>query len=64
MEDLAAPILTVVYPHFPEPLEGPVAFKEILAQTHHFLPDLTIVVDAVLAEGHQAVVHWRYRGTL
>ena len=26
-------------------------------------PDLTIEVDAVLAEGHQAAVHWRYQGT-
>ena len=63
VDELAAPDLTVVYPHFPEPLEGPAAFKEMLAQTHHFFPDLTIEVDAVLAEGNQAAVHWRYRGT-
>jgi len=60
---LAAPDLTVTYPHFPEPLEGPEAFKEMLAQTHHFFPDLAIEVDAVVAEGGQAVVHGRYRGT-
>ena len=63
VDDLAAPNLTVAYPHFPEPLEGPDAFKEMLGQTHHFFPDLTIEVDAVLAEGHQAAVHWRYQGT-
>jgi len=63
VDDLAAPDLTVTYPHFPEPLEGPEAFKEMLAQTHHFFPDLTIEVEAVVAEGNQAVVHWRYRGT-
>lgn len=63
VDDLAAPTLTVAYPHFPEPLEGPEAFKEMLAQTHHFFPDLTIEVDAVVAEGNQAVVHCRYRGT-
>ena len=63
VDDLAAPDLTVAYPHFPDPLEGPAAFKEMLAQTHHFFPDLMIDVDAALAEGHQAVVHWRYRGT-
>jgi steroid delta-isomerase-like uncharacterized protein len=62
-DDLAAPDLTVAYPHFPEPLEGPSAFKEMLARTHHFFPDLTIEVDAVVTEGNQAVVHWRYRGT-
>ena len=63
VDDLAAPNLTVAYPHFPEPLEGPDAFKEMLGQTHHFFPDLAIEVDAVLAEGHQAAVHWRYQGT-
>mgnify|MGYP006284307989 CR=1 FL=1 len=63
VDDLAAPDLTVAYPHFPEPLEGPEAFKEMLAQTHHFFPTLTIEVDAVVGEGNQAVVHWRYRGT-
>ena len=63
VDDFAAPDLTVAYPHFPEPLEGPEAFKEMLAQTHHFFPDLTIDVDAVVADENQAVVHWRYRGT-
>jgi steroid delta-isomerase-like uncharacterized protein len=63
VDDLAAPDLTVAYPHFPEPLESPGAFKEMLAQTHHFFPDLAIEVDAVVAEEDQAVVHWRYRGT-
>jgi len=63
VDDLAAPDLTVVYPHFPEPLEGPAAFKEMLAQTHHFFPDLEIKVDAILAEDPQAAVHWRYRGS-
>ena len=63
VDDLAAPDLTVAYPHFPEPLEGPDAFKEMLGQTHHFFPDLTIEVDAVLAEGPQAAVHWRNQGT-
>ena len=63
VDDLAAPDLTVAYPHFPEPLEGPKAFKEMLSQTHHFFPDLTIEIEDVVAEGNQAVVHWRYRGT-
>jgi steroid delta-isomerase-like uncharacterized protein len=63
VDALAAPDLTVTYPHFPEALEGPAAFKEMLAQTHQFFPDLAIEVDAVVADGNQAVVHWRYRGT-
>ena len=32
VDDLAAPDLTVAYPHFPEPLEGPDAFKEMLVR--------------------------------
>ena len=63
VDDLAAPDLTVAYPHFPEPLEGPKAFKEMLAQTHHFFPDLTIEVEALVAEDDEAVIHWHYRGT-
>lgn len=63
VDDLAAPTLTVAYPHFLEPLDGPDAFKEMLAQTHHFFPNLSIEVDAVVADENQAVVHWRYRGT-
>ena len=45
--------------HFPEPLEGPDAFKEMLSQTHHFFPDLTIEVDAVLAEIAHTEAHSR-----
>jgi steroid delta-isomerase-like uncharacterized protein len=63
VDDLAAPDLTVAYPHFPEPLEGPEAFKEMLGQTHHVFPDLTIEVHEVVAEGGRAVVRWTYRGT-
>lgn len=53
----------MAYTHFPEPLDGPEAFKEMLAQTHRYFPDLNIEVDAVVADGNQVVVHWRYRGT-
>jgi SnoaL-like polyketide cyclase. len=63
VDDLAALELAVAYPHFPEPLEGPEASTEMLAQTHHFFPDLAIKVDAVVADRHQALVHWRYRGS-
>jgi steroid delta-isomerase-like uncharacterized protein len=59
----AAPDLTVSYTHFPEPLHGPQAFKEMLAQTHRFFPDLTIEVHDVVARGNRAVVHWTYQGT-
>lgn len=63
VDEWAAPDLTVAYTHFPEPLQGPEAFKEMLAQTHRFFPDLAIEIEMVVAEAPQAVVHWRYRGT-
>jgi steroid delta-isomerase-like uncharacterized protein len=63
VDEWAAPDLTVSYPHFPEPLHGPAAFKEMLAQTHHFFPDLTLDVDSVVVGAPQAAIHWRYRGT-
>ena len=63
VDEWAAPDLTVSYTHFPQPLHGPKAFKEMLAQTHRFFPDLIIDIDAVVTDAPQAVVHWRYRGT-
>lgn len=63
VDELAAADLTVSYTHFPQPCQGPEAFKHMLAQTHQFFPDLTIEVKQVLADGNRAVVHWVYRGT-
>ena len=63
VDKYAAEHLTVSYTHFPAPFHGPEAFKEMLAQTHRYFPDLTIEIDEVVARGDQAVVHWRYQGT-
>ena len=63
IDELAASDLVVSYPHFPEPLHGPEAFKDMLQHTHHAFPDLTIAVDDILAETDRAVVAWRYQGT-
>jgi steroid delta-isomerase-like uncharacterized protein len=63
VDEWAAPDLTVVYTHYPEPYHGPAAFKEMLAKTHHYFPDLSIEVHRVIADGPQAAVHWTYRGT-
>jgi steroid delta-isomerase-like uncharacterized protein len=63
VDDWAAPDLVVSYPHFPEPLEGPAAFTEMLAQTHQFFPDLRIEVNEVVSTADRAVVRWTYRGT-
>jgi steroid delta-isomerase-like uncharacterized protein len=63
VDELAAPDLTVSYTHYPEPYHGPEAFKEMLAKTHHFFPDLSIKVRDVVADGSQAFLRWTYRGT-
>jgi steroid delta-isomerase-like uncharacterized protein len=63
VDDLAAPTLTVSYTHFPEVLDGPEAFKEMLAQTHRWFPDLTIDVHEVVPDDNRAVVRWTYQGT-
>lgn len=63
VDELASPDLVVSYTHYPEPYHGPEAFKEMLAKTHHFFPDLSIEVRDVVADGNQAFVRWTYRGT-
>lgn len=63
VDQLAAPGLTVSYTHYPEPYHGPEAFKEMLAKTHRFFPDLSIDVRDVIGDESQAFVRWTYRGT-
>lgn len=63
VDELAAPDLTVEYTHYPEPYHGPEAFKDMLARTHRFFPDLSIEVHDIVPGDNQAVVHWSYRGT-
>ena len=63
VDELAGKDLVVSYTHFPEPFRGAEAFKEMLAQTHRYFPDLVIEIDEVIANGDQAVVQWKYRGT-
>lgn len=62
-DEWAAPNLTASYPHFDTPINGRDAFKEMLAQTHRFFPDLTMDVHEIVAEDDNVVVHWTYRGT-
>lgn len=63
VDTLAAPNITVSYSHFPAPVHGREAFKQILQQTHASFPDLRLTVQEVLCEGNQAVVRWSYQGT-
>jgi len=63
VDALAAPDLVVSYAHFPEPIHGPDAFKQMLADTHRHFPDLEIDTHDVIARDNRAAVHWTYRGT-
>lgn len=63
VDRLASSDLVVYYSHFPEPVKGTAAFKEILAQTYHHFPDIAIEVEGIVVEGDRAVVNWTYRAT-
>ncbi|PQJ26872.1 hypothetical protein BSZ35_18250 [Salinibacter sp. 10B] len=63
VDEYASPDLIVSYTHYPEPYQGPAAFKEMLAKTHHFFPDLRVEIRNVVADGNKAFVRWTYRGT-
>jgi steroid delta-isomerase-like uncharacterized protein len=63
VDELADPDFTADYTHFPEPFEDPEAFKQMLAQTHRYFPNLSIEVHDVVANGNRVIVHWVYRGT-
>ena len=51
-DELGDPKLVVSYTHYPEAYHGPEAFKEMLAKTHWFFPDLSIEVRDVVADGN------------
>jgi steroid delta-isomerase-like uncharacterized protein len=63
VDELASPDLVVSYTHYPEPYHGPEAFKEMLAKTHRFFPDLSIDIHGVIADANQAALRWSYQGT-
>lgn len=63
LDRLAHEELVVTYSHFPEPVEGPSAFRAVLEQTFHQFPDLRTVADRVIGRGEEAAVEWHYEGT-
>jgi len=63
VDELAAPDLMVAYPVLPEPLRGPAAFKVRLTQFYVGIPDVTVSVEDVIAEGDQVALRWTFRGT-
>lgn len=63
LDRLAHPELEVRYSHFPEPIRGAAAFREVLEQTFAHFPDLETTTETVLADGDRAAVEWHYEGT-
>ena len=63
VDELAAPDIVVSYPFPPEPIRGAEAFKDFLRQFVEALPDVTVVVDDMIAEGEKVAVRWTFRGT-
>ncbi len=63
VDELAAPDIVVSYPFPPEPIRGAEAFKGFLRQFVEALPDVTVVVDDMIAEGDKVAVRWTFRGT-
>lgn len=63
VDELASPGLIVSYPMPPEPLRGPEAFKAFLREVIAGLPDATVTVDDMIAEGDKVACRWTMRGT-
>lgn len=63
VDELASPDILVSYPFPPEPMRGREAFKDFLQKFVGALPDVTVSVDDIIAEGDKVAVRWRFRGT-
>ena len=63
LDELAAPDIRVSYPILPGPIQGVGAFKEVLARVRAGLPDITIEVGELIAEGDCVVAPWTISGT-
>jgi steroid delta-isomerase-like uncharacterized protein len=63
VDELAAPDIVVSYPIPPEPMRGPEQFKAFLNGLFAGLPDATVTVDEMLAEGDKVACRWTMHGT-
>lgn len=63
VDELAAPDIVVSYPMPPEPLRGAEAFKGFLTDLVAGLPDASVTVDDMVAEGDKVACRWTLRGT-
>lgn len=63
VDELAAPDIVVSYPIPPEPIRGAEAFKDFLTEVIAGLPDATVTVDDMIAEGDRVACRWTMRGT-
>ncbi len=63
VDELAAPDIVVSYPIPPEPMRGVEAFKAFLSELVAGLPDVTVTVDELIAEGEKVACRWTMTGT-
>lgn len=63
VDELAAPDIVVSYPIPPEPMRGPEAFKAFLSELVAGLPDVSVTVDDIFAEGDKVACRWTMTGT-
>jgi steroid delta-isomerase-like uncharacterized protein len=63
VDELAAPEIVVSYPTPPEPLRGQEAFKAFLTELIAGLPDASVTVDDMIAEGDKVACRWTMHGT-
>jgi len=63
VDELASPEILVSYPLPPEPLRGAEAFKAFLTEWIGGLPDASVTVDDMVAEGDKVACRWTMRGT-
>ncbi len=63
LDELASPDIVVSYPMPPEPLRGAEAFRAFLKEFFTGLPDSTVTVDDIIAEGDRVACRRTLRAT-
>ena len=63
LDELASPDIVVSYPVPPEPMRGVEAFRGFLKDLYAGLPDVSVSVDEMIAEGEKVACRWTMKGT-
>jgi steroid delta-isomerase-like uncharacterized protein len=63
LDELASPDIVVHYPMPPEPMVGVETFRSFLRDLYAGMPDVSVSVDEVIAEGEKVACRWTMKGT-